>query len=101
LAVVQGDHERGTRLEVPDAGEEARGGGCVERFGGLVEEQYVWMAEEPLGDAQAAALAAREGRSAGPDGGVEPRREGRDGVVVERGASGWRGSWWRTARAWR
>jgi hypothetical protein len=58
LAVVEGDHERGAWIELSDTGEDARGSGRVERFGGLVEEEHVRMAEQPLGDAEAAALAA-------------------------------------------
>jgi hypothetical protein len=44
------------------------------------------VAEEALRHAQTTALAARKRRSARPDGGVEPCREGRDRVVERGGA---------------
>ncbi len=81
---MQGDYERGGRVEVSDAGEQASGRGGVKALGGLVEKQDVCPPEQALRDTEAAALAAREGRPAGADLGVEPRREGGD-CVVERG----------------
>jgi hypothetical protein len=84
LAVVEGDHECGARVERSHAGKQAGGRLGVEAFGGLVKQQYVRLPEQALRDAEAAALAAREGRAAGADGGVEAGWEGRHGVV-ERG----------------
>jgi hypothetical protein len=84
LATVEGDHECGARVERAHAGEQARSGPGVEALGGLVEEQDVRAAKQALGDAEAAALTAREGGSAGADWRVEPGREAGYGVV-ERG----------------
>ena len=81
---MQGDHECGSSVERSHAGEQASGGRSVETFGGLVEQQDVRAPEQTLCDAEAAALAAREGRSVGADRGVEPVGKGGDGVV-ERG----------------
>lgn len=58
LAVVQGDHERGARVERSDAGEQPNGRRGVEALGGLVEKQGVRSPEQALRDAEAAALAA-------------------------------------------
>jgi hypothetical protein len=84
LAVVQGDHERGAGVERSDTDQQPGGGRGVEALGGLVEEQDVRAAKQALGDAEAAALTAREGGSAGADWRVEPGREAGYGVV-ERG----------------
>jgi hypothetical protein len=81
---VERDHERGAWVERSDTDQQPGGGRGVEAFGGLVEQQDVRAAEQALGDAEATALAAREGGSAGADRGVEPGREGGYGVV-ERG----------------
>jgi hypothetical protein len=58
LAVVQGGHERGARVERADAGEQASGRRGVKALGGLVEKQDVCSPEQALRDAEAAALAA-------------------------------------------
>jgi hypothetical protein len=81
---MQRDHERGAGLERAHPGEEARGGGGVEAFGGLVEQQHVGVPEQALGDAEAASLSARERFAAGADGCVQSGREGGHGVI-ERG----------------
>jgi hypothetical protein len=57
LAVVHGDHERGALVEGSHAGEQSSGGGGVEAFGGLVEQQHVRVPEQALRDAEAAVLA--------------------------------------------
>jgi hypothetical protein len=72
LAVVQGDHEDGIRIGVPDAGEQANSGRRSRPFGGLVEEQYVGVPQHALRNARAPALTARESRAAGCSTGHRP-----------------------------
>jgi hypothetical protein len=60
LAAVEGDHDRGIRVELADAGEQALGGGKIEALGGFVQKQHVGVPEKALRDADPAALPARE-----------------------------------------
>lgn len=82
---MQRDDEQSGRVEASDPGEEARGRLGVEPFGGFVEQQQVGTTQQALGNAEAAALPARERRAARSDRGVQAGRKRCDSLVECRG----------------
>src|SRR5437899_1101113 len=80
LAVVEGNDEHGGGEQVPDPTQQPGSGRGIEALGRFVEQEDVGPSEESLRYAEAPALAAGEGQSAGANWRFEPERERRDDI---------------------